>query len=460
MKKLLVGVLALTVGQAFAANCDIQRDNYGNYYVSKDGRKVTNSKRSVSAAYQELEDLERYGMCRDGRRADRRRVSECELKRDNYGNFFVARDGARFTTSKGSVSSAMGDFRELQNYGLCLSPVSQGVCELERDNYGNYFVALNGQRMTSSKRSINIALNDKLELVRSNICVDEVARGACEIERDNYGNYYVSRSGKRMTSSRSSISNVIKDREDLINASMCFEQVATSRCEIERDNYGNFYVSVNGKRMTNSVRSIQAAGDKVSELESANMCYTNAPRTRTNRSSETRRRSQARKKIEIATRTKTTPVVTEVTYDHNEYRTCYERPRTRLVTYTDQRQANRGRKKVVGGLIGVIGGQLLGKATGNENLGDAVSAVGAAVAVYGAVEVADASEIIYQDNGYDCRSYYQVDRRVYKHRVERQRCETRRYYSNRWGAEHEYFETTCSGRRYMTFERNTEIWYN
>ena len=183
-------------------------------------------------------------------------------------------------------------------------------------------------------------------------------------------------------------------------------------------------------------------------------------RDRRVRRSDRRSRNRSRNKIEIATRSSSTPVVTEVRYDHNEYVACYERPKTRLVTYTDQRQARRGNKKVVGGLIGVLGGQLVGAVTGNDKVGDAISIAGAAVAVYGAVEVADASEIIYADNGYDCRSYYQVDRRVYKHRVQRQRCETRRYYSNRWGSEHEYFETTCSGRRYMSFERNTEIWYN
>lgn len=147
-------------------------------------------------------------------------------------------------------------------------------------------------------------------------------------------------------------------------------------------------------------------------------------------------------------------------YDHNEYVACYERPKSRLVTYTNERQARRGRGKVIGGAAGAIFGQIFGAVTGEEEIGDAISVVGAAVAVYGAVEVADASEIIYLDNGYDCRSYYQADRRVYNHRIERKSCTTKRYYSNRWGQEHEYFETTCSGRTYMTFERNTEIWYN
>lgn len=174
------------------------------------------------------------------------------------------------------------------------------------------------------------------------------------------------------------------------------------------------------------------------------------------------RRTEREVKIEraVETRPRRSTVVREVSYDHNEYVACYERPKTRLVTYTNERQARRGNGKVIGGAAGAVFGQIFGAVTGKEQLGDAISAVGLAVAVYGAVEVADASEIIYLDNGYDCRSYYTADVRVYRHRVERQSCTTKRYYSNRWGQEHEYFETTCSGRKYMTFERNTEIWYN
>lgn len=165
-----------------------------------------------------------------------------------------------------------------------------------------------------------------------------------------------------------------------------------------------------------------------------------------------RTRCMRRKGQSIRRQTRT--VVTEVQYDHNEYMTCYERPKTRLVEYTDHRQARRGRNRVLGGLAAIIGGQIVG-----GDVGDAISIVGAGFAIYGAVEVADSQEIIYQDNGYDCRSYYQADRRVYTRTIERQTCTTRRYYSNRWGSTHEYFETTCSNKKFMTFERSADVWY-
>ncbi|MAZ48411.1 MAG: hypothetical protein CME65_07605 [Halobacteriovoraceae bacterium] len=169
--------------------------------------------------------------------------------------------------------------------------------------------------------------------------------------------------------------------------------------------------------------------------------------------SRPRRGSVRRTETEVRRRGNRT-VVTETVYDHNEYTTCYERPRTRLIQYQDQRQARRGRNTVIGGLIGIGVGQIIG---GDE--GDIVSAIGAGVALYGAIEIADSREIIYQDNGYDCRSYYTVDTRTYTRVVNNRRCTTTRYYTNRWGSTHEYFETNCNGSRYMSFERNSDIWY-
>lgn len=459
MKKILVGILVMSVGQAFAGQCDIQRDNYGNYFVSEDGRRMTNSKGSVASAHRDLENMINNRMCRNGRRARSIRMAQCEIDRDNYGNMYVKRDGSRFTSSKGSFNSGMNDYNELVNLGLCEAPRSQGVCELNRDNYGNFFVSLGGQRMSSSKGSISSALNDKNDMVRSNICYDEIANNACEIKRDNYGNYFVAVGGERMSASKGSVNSAANDKRELMNANVCYDQVATAPCDVERDNYGNFYVSVNGERMTSSKGSMNSALSDAGTLASENMCYLHNDRPRRDRRgdrrSERRERTERDIKVEIATRDANT-----ARYDHNEYLACYERPKSRLVTYTDTRQARRGRGRVVGGLIGMIGGQVVGEVTGNDNLGDAISVVGAAVAIYGSVEVANASEIIYLDNGYDCQTHYQVDRRVYNHRVNRQRCVTKRYYSNRWGSEHEYFETTCSGRRYMTFDRTTEIWYN
>ncbi|MBD66183.1 MAG: hypothetical protein CME62_13310 [Halobacteriovoraceae bacterium] len=152
----------------------------------------------------------------------------------------------------------------------------------------------------------------------------------------------------------------------------------------------------------------------------------------------------------VVTTTTTAPVV----YDHEEYVACYERPKTRLIEYTDTRKAKRGRNKVIGGLAAILGGAIIGGDAGNV-----VAAAGVGLTAWGAIEVADSSEIIYVDNGYDCRSYYTVDTRRYTKRIEGRQCTTTRYYTTRWGQTHEYFETTCSGRRYMTFERNADIWY-
>lgn len=143
-----------------------------------------------------------------------------------------------------------------------------------------------------------------------------------------------------------------------------------------------------------------------------------------------------------------------------EYQVCYETPRSRVVTMNREQQ-KRGNRNVVGGIIGAIGGQVIGGLTGNDRLGDVISAVGLGFAAVGAVQVASSREVFYTDTQIDCQRYYQPDTRIYTFSRQGQRCSTTRYYTNRWGSENEYFETVCTGRqtsRYVTFERSYEIY--
>ncbi len=152
-------------------------------------------------------------------------------------------------------------------------------------------------------------------------------------------------------------------------------------------------------------------------------------------------------------------VTPRVDYGH-EYQVCYETPRSRVVTMNREQQ-KRGNRNVVGGIIGAIGGQVIGGITGNDRLGDVISAVGIGFAAVGAVQVASSKEVFYTNSQIDCQRYYQPDTRVYTFRRQGQRCSTTRYYTNRWGNENEYFETVCTGRqtsRYVTFERSYEIY--
>ncbi len=148
-------------------------------------------------------------------------------------------------------------------------------------------------------------------------------------------------------------------------------------------------------------------------------------------------------------------------YDSGTIReVCYETPRQRVVTMNEERR-DRGGRNIVGGIIGTIGGQILGEVTGNDRLGDVVSAIGLGFAAVGAVQVASSQEVFYTDYEIDCRQYYTPDRRVYTFERNRQTCSTTRYYSTSWGGTHEYFETVCHGRqtsRFVTFERSREIY--
>jgi hypothetical protein len=144
-----------------------------------------------------------------------------------------------------------------------------------------------------------------------------------------------------------------------------------------------------------------------------------------------------------------------------EYEVCYERPKTRVTEVMNEKQDRDGRRNrwVGGGLA--IGGQILGEITGNRDAGNLISGVGAGILIVGMVQVASANEVFYVDNGVDCRSYYQPDSRRYTFYERGTRCETTRYYTNRWGNVSEYYETTCFGRRqssYVSFERNRRYW--
>jgi len=150
-------------------------------------------------------------------------------------------------------------------------------------------------------------------------------------------------------------------------------------------------------------------------------------------------------------------VRTEVIDYGREYEVCYERPKSRIVQINES-QRKRGNRNVVGGVAGAIFGQVLGGVTGNEDLGNVVSAIGLGFAAVGAVQIADSKDVFYVDNGVDCRKYYQPDTRVYTFRRQGRSCRTTRYYSTRWNGTHEYFETNCSGSNYISFQRSRDIW--
>lgn len=110
--------------------------------------------------------------------------------------------------------------------------------------------------------------------------------------------------------------------------------------------------------------------------------------------------------IQVPRATRTTRRQTTRRFDHSrEYEVCYETPRSRVVRMNEE-QRDRGQRNVVGGLLGAIGGQIIGGVTGNDDLGNVISAVGLGFAAVGAVQVASAKEVFYSDYDIDCQTYY------------------------------------------------------
>lgn len=147
-----------------------------------------------------------------------------------------------------------------------------------------------------------------------------------------------------------------------------------------------------------------------------------------------------------------------VDYDYYEYETCYERPRRKVINIHNRAQRNRGSGMLVAGAAAGITGLILRGNRDTRTLGNVLAVTGGALAVAGAVDFSNSSEIFYEHQGYECRSYYQVDRRRYKFYQDGYSCVTRRHYTHRWGGVHEYFVTQCAGRQYVTFNRHRNIW--
>lgn len=151
---------------------------------------------------------------------------------------------------------------------------------------------------------------------------------------------------------------------------------------------------------------------------------------------------------------------TEVYVDNsfNSYDVCYVQPRQHLVTIKED-QARRGRRNTAIGVgIGVVGILLGGSDDrGVQNLGTAMTIGGAVLATVGLVQWSDSKSVV---TTYDqrCDRFYSRDTVVREVYLEGRRCQTERYYSRSWDREVEYFQTTCSGSRYYSFERNSQIW--
>jgi len=142
----------------------------------------------------------------------------------------------------------------------------------------------------------------------------------------------------------------------------------------------------------------------------------------------------------------------------NSYEACYTQPRTQWVTMNQRQRSNGNRNALIGtGLA--IGGLILSGSNDNgvRDLGRVVAVGGAALAVVGLVQVSNSQSPV---TVYDtrCEQYYVRDTQVRTVYIENQRCSTERYYSRSWDREVEYFQTTCSGNRYYSFERNSQIW--
>ena len=137
-------------------------------------------------------------------------------------------------------------------------------------------------------------------------------------------------------------------------------------------------------------------------------------------------------------------------YDRDSYVRCYERP-SRMVTVVNERKRERGNNRVGGGLFVGVLGQVIGAATDDRRLGNAISGVGAVVAIAGVIDLSTAKQEVFEGGYNECRRYYTQGRTVNDRR--NRGCTVTRYYSSSWEGTTEYFERKC-GRNQGSYHFN------
>jgi hypothetical protein len=123
------------------------------------------------------------------------------------------------------------------------------------------------------------------------------------------------------------------------------------------------------------------------------------------------------------------------------------------------KQVRAGKKKArIGiGLVaaGVLGNIVAREGTAINTIGDAALVGGVFVTALGLIEIADANDSVYYPHLTCTGGYLTETRRVV---IDSQTCTTTRYTENYYGgSSRSYYQTTCSNKRYVTYETTTDF---
>lgn len=137
MKTILFTVLLL--GASFA-NADVSSSltKLGN--VIQNNVPEKNRGPLIEAYNKVVDELNKLQCVSDGS-ANQKKRSDCEIKRDIFGNFIVSQNEIAISQySYPNILDAKADFDNLVRAGVCINGTIASECKVEKDMFGNYIV--------------------------------------------------------------------------------------------------------------------------------------------------------------------------------------------------------------------------------------------------------------------------------------------------------------------------------
>jgi microcompartment protein CcmL/EutN len=177
MKSFLLALGLFAAVPAFAGECNLGKNNYGQFTVNIDGSAME-TKNSMEEAIASLAELRNAGLC------DANSSSICKMGKNNYGQFTVNLNGSAIET-KNSMNEAIESLAKLENTGLCDSG-AQSLCTLGKNNYGQFTVVVSGSTM-ETKNNMDEAIDSLGKLRDAGLCGQAAGHLSCKMRNTGSG---------------------------------------------------------------------------------------------------------------------------------------------------------------------------------------------------------------------------------------------------------------------------------
>lgn len=148
-------------------------------------------------------------------------AGECKLEQYS-GLFYISADGNYLSEGTIYIDSALESMRELNSYGICDQPTPRDRCEITRFS-SKFYITLNGDYKSTGFKAVENANIFKTKLINNGFCLNNVAKHECKMERYS-SKWYITAGGNYMTKGYDSLPKVSAAATKLANANICFKK--------------------------------------------------------------------------------------------------------------------------------------------------------------------------------------------------------------------------------------------